>query len=100
MPLKQPAHALEDLLALAGYDRPTFTWSSVTGAATYSLYVKDNTANQVVVNTFNVGAVTSYQLTQAQALTPGHSFTLYIGATSTNGAITWDLTTPQTFSLA
>ena len=51
----------------ANYDRPTFTWSAVPGAASYSLYLVDNTANKVVLNSFNVGNVTSYPLDRCAA---------------------------------
>ena len=87
------------IAASTGYDTPTFTWSSVTGAGSYTLYVVDNTTGQVVVNT-NVGNVTSYQLTAAQALTPGHSFTWYVSADGANGTPRQLLGGPPTFTLA
>ena len=79
----------------SGYDRPTFTWTAVTGAASYNVYLLDNTSKQFLFNT-NVGSATSY--TPGAALTPGHSFTWYVGVDSTNGSIFWN--GPQTFSLA
>ena len=55
------------IAASANYDRPTLSWTSVAGPASYSLYMVDNTAGgQVVINSFNVGNVTSYQLSAAQ----------------------------------
>src|SRR5205823_5868183 len=65
------------IAASAGYDKPTFSWSSVTGANHYALVVIDNTAGNslALVNT-NVGNGTSF--TPSTALTPGHSYTWYI----------------------
>ena len=37
----------------SGYDTPTFTWNSVTNAASYSFYLYDNTSKQ----SFNVGGL-------------------------------------------
>ena len=87
------------LLGSTGYDTPTFTWSSVTGAAQYYLYVADNlTPLQPVISQSSVVGVT-YAPLASQALTPGHSYTWYIGAESTNGnAIAWS--GPQGFTLA
>jgi hypothetical protein len=88
------------LAAVAGYDRPSFAWSGVTGAVSYSLYVVDSTTGQVAINAFNVGNVTTYQLTAAQTLTPGHSYIWYIGAMGANGSTTYNIGNPQTFTLA
>jgi hypothetical protein len=80
---------------------PTFSWSSVAGAGHYSLVVIDTSAkNNVAVYNPNVIGI-SYTLSTKQALTPGHNYVWYIGSVSTNGqATTYDLATPQTFSLA
>ena len=82
------------IAAGAHFDTPTFSWSSVSGATHYYLYVLDNTTNQAVVNNPSVSG-TSF--TPAAALTPGHSFTWYIGAANANGAISWSW---KTFALA
>ena len=82
------------ITASAGYDTPTFSWSSVSGANHYYLYVLDNTTNQPVVNNSNVSGTTFAATT---GLTPGHSFTWYIAAASTDGALAWS--GPTAFSL-
>src|SRR5438067_2432479 len=53
---------------------PTFTWSSVSGATGYGLYIRDLTTNTLVFNN-NGGAKTgnSYVL-PSEYLTPGHAF--------------------------
>jgi len=69
-------------------DRPTFTWTAVTDAShtaanRFTLTVTDTTTKKVLTITGVTG--TSYTLTAAQALTPGHSFTWSVTAVSTNG---------------
>ena len=81
----------------SGYDRPTFTWSAVTGANHYYLKVVDNTTGLWRIVAPDVSG-TSYTTTVAQALTPGHSFTTYVYAYSTNGQA-FKLST-QKFTLA
>src|SRR5207248_1038651 len=69
--------------ASAGYDRPTFTWNAVTGADHYFLKVIDNNTGAVSLGVVNITG-TAYTAAAAQALTPGHSFTTYVYAYSTN----------------
>src|SRR6202035_5193192 len=45
-----------------GYDTPTFTWTAVTGANHYYLYVQDTTTNTAAVNNPSVSG-TSYTFT-------------------------------------
>ena len=78
------------------FDTPTFSWSATSSANHYYLYVLDTTTNQPVVN-LSFFSGTSYS---ASALTPGHDFTWYIGAETTNGVngpIAWSA---ETFALA
>ena len=75
---------------------PTFSWNSVPGTTRYALYVLDTTANTVLINTTVVG--NSYVATAG--LTPGDSFSWYIGAVGTNGSGTVFNATPQNFTLA
>jgi hypothetical protein len=89
--------ANDNTLATSGDDRPTFTWAAVPAAAGYELFLEDATTQTPLFN-LNVGDVTSYQLTAAQALTPGHTYTWYIGARSTDGALAY--TGPQAFAVA
>ncbi len=74
-----------NVVAAHGYDMPTFTWNASAGADHYELVVHDNitAVNPIVVP--NISG-TSYTATVAQALTPGHSFTIYVYAMSTNSA--------------
>ena len=74
------------LAAGPGYDTPTFSWSSVLDAAQYYLYVVDdlNPHRPIIADSSISG--TSFTPSASQALTPGHSYTWYIAAESTNGA--------------
>ena len=84
------------IAASNGFDTPTFSWNSVTGAAHYYLYVLDTTTDQAVLSN---PSVTGSSFTATTALTPGHSFTWYVAAESTNGAaVSWS--GPQSFTLA
>jgi predicted outer membrane repeat protein len=84
----------------AGYDQPTFSWSAVTGASQYYLYVKDTTTGNVVVNLNNVTG-TSYTVPASMGLRPGDSFTWQVGALPTDGAINGNsFVAGPTFSLA
>jgi hypothetical protein len=72
-------------------DRPTFTWTPLVNAlytapGSYTLKVMDRATGQ----SLSVGKLTgtSYTLTAAQALTPGHSFTWSVTAVSSNGLAT------------
>ena len=80
------------------FDTPAFLWNSIPGANHYYLYVVDNTTGLAAVNNPNVSG-TSFTPSTAQALTPGHSFTWYIGAVSTNSAGV-SFSGPTGFSLA
>ena len=86
------------LLPASGYDTPTFSWSSVAAANHYWLYVVDATTGSVVVNNNTISG-TSFTPGTSQSLTPGHSYTWYIAAVSTNGAGV-SFSGPQNFSLA
>jgi hypothetical protein len=80
----------------SGYDQPTFSWDSVTGADHYALSVVDTSTGKVVINNATV-STTSF--TPSTPLTPGHSFTWRVAACSTNGqSATWS--SNQTFKLA
>ncbi len=83
--------------AASGYDRPTFSWNASPGANHYYLVIVDNNTGAAPIVVPNVTG-TSYVATTAQALTPGHSFTIYVYAMSTNGQANTVAT--QTFTLA
>jgi hypothetical protein len=87
------------IAASTGYDSPTFSWHSVAGADHYAVIVIDNSAsNTIAFSNFNVN---STSLTSSVPLTPGHGYTWYVGAVSTNGqATTYDVASPQSFTLA
>lgn len=70
--------------AATAYDQPTFNWNSVAGADHYNVAVFDNTTGAMPIVVRNVVG-TSYTATIAQALTPGHRFTIRVSAFSTNG---------------
>ena len=99
LPAPQPIAPTNGTIPVSlGYDMPTFSWTSVTAAAHYAVYVYDNTAHTTVINIAN-DLGTSY--ISPVGLTPGHSFTWYAGAVSTNGAgVFYNVTTAQTFTLA
>ena len=95
--------------ATPGYDTPTFTWTTVTGAVYYDLYIADNLSPHtsvigsptagLVINATSTSSLTTY--VDAAGLTPGHSYTWYVGSESSkgaNGPVYW--TGPTTFSLA
>ena len=85
--------------AASSFDTPTFTWTAVTGADHYYLYATDNNlGGALVVNVPSVSG-TTYALTTAQALTPGHIFTWHVYAVSTNGQ-GYTESAAQTFTLA
>ncbi len=73
------------IAASSGYDRPTFSWNAVAGAAHYSLVVVDSTTNTIALDDPNI-ASTYYTTTTAQTLTPGDSYTWYIGSVADNAA--------------
>ncbi|HWY88914.1 MAG TPA: hypothetical protein VNX28_19530, partial [Gemmataceae bacterium] len=84
--------------AILTTDQPTFSWTTVSGAASYEVYITDNTTHQNVVVPA-AGGATNATVPSTSALTPGHSFTWWIGAVSTNGlATSWNQS--RTFSIA
>ena len=97
LPAPTPSNPTGTSAASSGYDLPTFTWSSVTGAHSYALYLYDNTAGL----TLNGGVVnvSGISWTETTALTPGHSYSWYAGAVSTNQQVT-DWNGPANFTLA
>ena len=64
------------IMPSAGYDTPTFSWSSVNGAAMYDLDLKDLSTGMTVFNNTNVSGTT---YTPSSPLLVGHSFTWYVG---------------------
>ena len=72
-----PGNPSGPISATTGYDTPTFSWNSISGASNYYLYVTDTTTNTVVINTSSVSLNT---FTPGSALMQGHSFTWYVGA--------------------
>ncbi len=85
------------IAASSGYDRPSFSWNAVGGAAHYSLVVVDSTTNTIAINDPDI-ASTFYTTTAAQTLTPGHSYTWYVGSVAGNAAPQYH--SPVTFTLA
>ncbi len=85
------------IAASSGYDMPIFYWGAVAGAAHYSLVVVDTTTNAIAINNPNI-ATTYYTTPTAQALTPGHSYTWYVGSVTGNAAPQYQ--SPVTFTLA
>ena len=78
-------------------DQPAFVWMDVSGAASYEIYISDQNTGQATTIPNLTGL--SYGLTPAQALTPGHRYTWYIAAVSTNGLATvWS--SAQSFAIA
>jgi hypothetical protein len=65
-------------------DTPSFAWTAVSGATYYSFKI---TAGKAVVRTRDIVGTTTYALTAAQALTPGHTYTWSVIAVSRNGRI-------------
>ena len=65
-------------------DTPLINWQRLVGGVSEELAIVDQSNGQTFV--FGPGLTgTAYQLTQAQALPRGHSFTWYIGAVSSGG---------------
>jgi hypothetical protein len=72
-------------------DRPIFTWTAVadaghTAANHFTLQIKDTGTKSTVTITNLTGS--SYTLSAALALTPGHDYTWSVTAVSTNGKAT------------
>jgi hypothetical protein len=74
---------------------PTFTWSAVSGAATYSFWMEDLTTKAVTQLT----GLTSTSCALPQPLTVGHSYTWFAGAVSLNNQATF-WSGPQYFTIA
>jgi hypothetical protein len=85
------------IAAATGYDRPSITWNSFTGADHYMLVVTDKTTNTTAFSVASTGG-TSYVPTLAQALTPGHNFMTTVSAMSAANVKLGSAT--QTFALA
>ncbi len=85
------------IAASSGYDRPSFSWNAVAGAAHYSLVVVDSTTNTIAIDDPDI-ASTFYITTAAQTLTPGDSYTWYIGSVAGTAAPQYH--SPVTFTLA
>ncbi len=66
---------------------PTFFWAG-TGAPSYTLWIADKTTGKVPVLSVPNIQTTSWTLTTAQALTPGHSYTWYVGGV-VGSRVTW-----------
>ena len=97
-PLPAPTATRPAPGAVLTTDQPTFGWTTVSAAASYEVWITDNNTAQVVVLQAGAGA-TSLVVPPSKALTPGHSFTWWVGAVSTNGlATSWDQ--GQGFSIA
>ena len=85
------------ITAVTGFDFPTFSWTSVTGASSYSIYLYDSTAMKSIGG---IIAVAGTSWTPPTALTPGDSFAWYVASVSTNGQeVVWN-TTAENFTLA
>ena len=81
-----------------GYDTPTFSWSSVSGAAMYDLYLKDLTTGTVVFDNPNISGSS---FTPSSPLLVGHSYLWYIGsegAAGATGGIAWSAGTRFTLT--
>jgi hypothetical protein len=85
-------------IGTASQDPPTFVWNSVPGADHYYLLVRDLTARRTLVISNPDVTATSFTPSRATALKPGHRFTWWVCAISTNGQDgPWS--TGQTFTL-
>ena len=87
------------ITASTGYDMPTFSWSASAGAGHYFLVVVDDNTGGLS-STMPMSPVRHLRPARAQALTPGHSYTWYVLAMSTNSEAYNYLTSGQTFTLA
>ena len=76
-----------------GYDTPTFSWSSVIGAAMYDLNLKDLSTGQTVFDNSTISGTT---YTPSTPLLVGHSYSWVVGAEGSAGAsgsISWSSST-------
>ncbi len=71
-------------------DMPTFSWAAVTGASSYQVWITDNTTKKSPVMPVLTTNSTSLTLAASQALTPGDSFTWYVGSVSGAGGPHWN----------
>ncbi len=85
------------IAAGVGFDMPTFSWNNVAAANHYYVWVTDNTTGTAALKVDNIAGTTWTPLAN-QALTPGHRYTSWVAAVSTNGSITWS--GGQNFALA
>ena len=74
---------------------PTFSWSSVAGAANYYLYLVDNAGGSPLINN---NLVPGNTYTNTPTLQVGHTYTWYIAAESTNNVVVL-FSGPDTFTL-
>src|SRR5262249_22315766 len=74
---------------------PTFSWTAITGANHYAIYLADSTTNKPVLYNPNVSD-TSF--TPGAALISGHKYVWYVAAVSTNGSFFWS--SALTFNIA
>ena len=63
---------------------PTFSWSTVTGATGYGLYVEDAASGVLVYNNDAVGNITSFAMPSGTLLA-GHSYVWNVQASNTSG---------------
>ncbi len=61
--------------------RPTFTWTAVSGATSYAIYLYDLTAGSVTVST----TVSGTTFTPATSLMVGHSYAWFVRSIAANG---------------
>ncbi len=73
--------------------QPIFTWGSVSGAASYQIWLADRTTGQTVSP-----IITDSSWTPAQPLNVGDNYTWWVGAVSVSGTIGWS--SGQSFSVA
>jgi uncharacterized repeat protein (TIGR01451 family) len=90
-----PAPSISGAAGTIGSTTPTFSWTAVSGAGSYSFWLRDKVTNQIV----SVSNLSGTSFVPAQLLTPGDSYIWYAAAVSTNGLATvWSA--PQTFTIA
>ncbi len=63
--------------AATGYDLPNLQWNPVAAASNYYIWIYDQTTKTVAVNNPSVSGTTWVPTT---ALTPGHSYTWWVGS--------------------
>ena len=80
--------------------RPGSSHGHHCGASNYYLYVVDDTTVMPAMNEPNVGTATTFTPAANAVLTPGHSYTWYVCAFSTNSQSFAYVNTGATFTLA